>query len=294
MDKHLESIIRPILDQRMPQCLLEIGVCEGAMTLPLLRWCKKNNARLTSLDPVAWSGHLPEEIRAGYGDYIFKNREAAAAAEIAAPYLEQAQEEGLLEYWDCVKDLSLNYLSSAGGKFDAVFIDGDHNFYTVYNELLHLDDRTTDGAVIFLHDVAGKWPRQDQYYDSTNVPAEFIGGSRQGVLTAIDAFLEKHKGRKEGILAHSEEFAYWLTRHPVVPIVSRLRSALRVLRRGYDHVWIQCQLDAFQRDAQDADGVNADYVFRILSGEHFGLGLLEKRAMEKANEALGTPRGPSE
>src|SRR5699024_517351 len=73
------------------------------------------------------------------------------------------------------RDLSLNVLGDLP-PVDAALIDGDHNWYTVYNELRLLREvaRQHDAPlpVLLLHDVGWPYGRRDLYYDPTNIPDE--------------------------------------------------------------------------------------------------------------------------
>jgi hypothetical protein len=112
------------------------------------------------------------------------------------------------------------------GAFDAWFVDGDHNYYTVFNELRAIDDiqrRAGKPILAFLHDVSWPCARRDFYYAPERIPAgwrhphsfdhgvrlgddapalgrgfrgenQFAvalpnGGERNGVLTAVEDFL---------------------------------------------------------------------------------------------------------
>jgi cephalosporin hydroxylase len=113
------------------------------------------------------------------------------------------------------------------GPVDAALIDGDHNWYTVYNELRLLADGArrhgTQLPVLILHDVLWPYGRRDLYYAPERIPAEFRhpyaragmnpgakglhptkglnptmcnaeeeGGPRNGVMTALEDFLSEH------------------------------------------------------------------------------------------------------
>jgi hypothetical protein len=113
----------------------------------------------------------------------------------------------------------------ATAPFDCMIIDGDHNWYSVFNELrlIHEHGLLRPGGFIFLHDVGRPWGRRDLYYQPATIPAEFRhpyapravvddrqepgeaqeegagieeaaaeGGPRNGVLTAIEDFLAEH------------------------------------------------------------------------------------------------------
>lgn len=123
------------------------------------------------------------------------------------------------------KGLSLDEIPKLTEKFDCILIDGDHNWYTVINELRAIHERQLlrPGGTIFLHDVNWPYARRDMYYQPNTVPkefrhpharkgivynrselcavggvnddldnAEFEGGPRNGVLTAIENFLQEH------------------------------------------------------------------------------------------------------
>lgn len=125
------------------------------------------------------------------------------------------------------RDLSLNVLGGLP-PMDAALVDGDHNWYTVVNELRLLREGSRrHGAplpVLILHDVAWPYGRRDLYYDPDTIPDEFRqewrrkgmepgrkgllpfggglnptmanarveGGPRNGVRTALDDFVAEH------------------------------------------------------------------------------------------------------
>lgn len=114
------------------------------------------------------------------------------------------------------------------GNVDAWVVDGDHNWFTVYHELVAIDAacrRDDRPLLVFLHDVGWPCARRDQYYAPDRIPetyrqpydfdggivpgfsglipgggfrgmgafavARAEGGPRNGVLTAIEDFLEE-------------------------------------------------------------------------------------------------------
>ena len=121
---------------------------------------------------------------------------------------------------------SLDVLPTLRGPFDCILIDGDHNWYTVYNELSVIAERELlrRGGVIFLHDVGWPYGRRDMYYQPDTIPSQYRhaydragvvrgrkelsadgvnaflynakteGGPCNGVLTAIEDFLRRHRG----------------------------------------------------------------------------------------------------
>ena len=123
------------------------------------------------------------------------------------------------------------------GGIDAWVIDGDHNWYTVYNELKAIDGlcrRDGKPLLAFLHDVSWPCARRDQYYAPDQIPAAFRhpysydhgiapghpglvgpgrgfrgmgsfafaaheGGPCNGVLTAVEDFADDVRGEGRGI-----------------------------------------------------------------------------------------------
>jgi hypothetical protein len=124
------------------------------------------------------------------------------------------------------KGLSLAVVPELHDSFDCMLIDGDHNWYTVYHELKAIADRNLLrlGGIIFLHDVDWPWGRRDMYYQPEMIPPEYRqslelkgvvqgqselsnrsgfsrgvpkaaqeGGTRNGVLTAVEDFMGEHQ-----------------------------------------------------------------------------------------------------
>jgi cephalosporin hydroxylase/glycosyltransferase involved in cell wall biosynthesis len=126
------------------------------------------------------------------------------------------------------RDLSHNVLPGLP-PMDVALIDGDHNWYTVFHELRMLSEvARSAGAplpVLVMHDVLWPYGRRDLYYAPENIPEEFRhqykqggmnpgrpglmppgrggvnptmnnatreGGPRNGVMTAVEDFLEDY------------------------------------------------------------------------------------------------------
>ena len=110
------------------------------------------------------------------------------------------------------------------GAVDVAFVDGDHNWYTVYNECRLLAEASRAAGeplpVMVFHDVGWPYGRRDLYYDPSTIPEEHRqpyerlgmrpgraklvrrgglnptlhnavveGGPRNGVMTAIEDFV---------------------------------------------------------------------------------------------------------
>lgn len=194
MHSFWESSIKPILTGFKINKIIEIGAFKGTHTQKLLEHCKEIGGTLFVIDPEPLFDE--DDWCKKYGSRLH-----------------------------VIKNLSLNVLPSLTG-YDAVLIDGDHNWYTVYHELKLIERYGTNGnfPLIFLHDIEWPYGRRDMYYFPETIPAEFRkpyarkgiirgqselaeegglnpglcnalfeGGERNGVLTAIEDFLSQTK-----------------------------------------------------------------------------------------------------
>jgi hypothetical protein len=139
------SVVEPVFQALAPDVIVEIGADKGAHTRRILDYCKAHGAVAHVIDPLprfnvpAWQ----EE----YGEaFVFHQQ------------------------------LSLEALPSIEA-MDVVLIDGDHNWYTVFNEL-RLIQRSAENArmafpVVFLHDVDWPYGRRDLYYDPDTIPDRY-------------------------------------------------------------------------------------------------------------------------
>jgi hypothetical protein len=186
-----EVVIAPLVRAVAPSTIVEIGALRGDTTMSLLD-SLGSDVRLHVIDPVPQFDPA-EHAQRFRGEYIFH------------------------------RDTSLNVLPTLE-PVDVALIDGDHNWYTVYNELRLLESQARDAdqppPVFILHDVSWPYGRRDGYYAPDRIPrrfrqpnaqlglergnagllaegglnrhvwnAEHEGGSRNGVRTALDDFL---------------------------------------------------------------------------------------------------------
>lgn len=193
MYRFWDVLIEPALEAVGAKVIVEIGSDTGANTKNLLAFCERNDGRLHVVDPLP--KYDVAEWQARYGERLVFHR-----------------------------DLSLNVLGEIEGS-DAVLIDGDHNWYTVFNELRLIEERSRTLSrpfpLVMLHDVGWPYGRRDLYYDPETIPPEYRqpherrgmkvgfsglpesggmnthlynatheGGPRNGVLTAVEDFIE--------------------------------------------------------------------------------------------------------
>lgn len=183
--------------------IVEIGAEFGGMSTLLAAHTEERGGRLTSIDPTPKREFL---------DWVGANDHVC---HLAKPSLEAIADQADVDAW---------------------VIDGDHNWYTVYHELKQIDAvQRRDGKPLlaFLHDVAWPCARRDMYYAPDRIPADYRhayspnggafpgqaelvegrgfrgmgqfcwatheGGPRNGVLTAIEDFIEDARGEGRGI-----------------------------------------------------------------------------------------------
>ncbi|GAB4318005.1 MAG: hypothetical protein Kow0019_19380 [Methanobacteriaceae archaeon] len=142
MKRFWDGIIKSILDGINPNKIIEIGVDKGENTKNILEYCSKNNCDLISIDPNPDSSVIELE-------YEYKER------------------------FKLFRDLSLNVLSDLE-EAQVYLIDGDHNWYTVYHELLTIQNKSKElFPLIFLHDIEWPYDKRDLYYNPKNIPPKY-------------------------------------------------------------------------------------------------------------------------
>lgn len=186
---NLAELIFPCLDAAGPTSLVEVGAYAGDVTRMLLDWAPPGSGvDIFSIDPQ------PQ------------------------PELERLAEDN--PHLELVRRTSLEALPELAAA-DAYVIDGDHNYYTVSQELRLISERAGDQMPLLLcHDVGWPHARRDSYYAPQRIPesqrqptaqgaylypgvagtheggliykwpAQTEGGPGNGVFTAIEDFLQ--------------------------------------------------------------------------------------------------------
>ena len=186
------TLVKPLMMAADPRTIVEIGSEAGKNTVNLLEYCRERDAVLHAIDPAP---------KFDVGRW-------------------QQQHSGRLNVH---RGLSLEILPRLS-HYDCVFVDGDHNWFTVREELQIIDDTATRTnrplPLIFLHDMGWPYARRDLYYAPDTIPeahrqpyrrkgiapgtsglleqgghnanlcnAEFEGGPHNGVLTAVEDYV---------------------------------------------------------------------------------------------------------
>ena len=193
MRQFVQDFIVPLARKRRWKSICEIGACFGDSTNELL---KLPTVTHTIIDPC-----FDEDLGALFaGDPRVTVR----------------------------KGNSLDILPSLDAACDCILIDGDHNWFTVFNELRLIRERQLlrPGGMIFFHDAAWPYGRRDMYYQPDTILSEYRhefarkgivrgqselsgsagfnahfcnavreGGPENGVLTAIEDFIAKDPSR---------------------------------------------------------------------------------------------------
>jgi GT2 family glycosyltransferase/glycosyltransferase involved in cell wall biosynthesis len=166
--------------------IVEIGAERGELTKELAAYARAHGGTLHSIDPEPRFDVREFEMRFGASFRFHRKRSLEALPDI--------------------------------GPVDMALIDGDHNWFTVLSEL-RLLGRSGLFPMTLLHDVGWPYGRRDLYYQPGAIPkgmrqpyrrlgiapetgelteagfnahlaqAEFEGGPRNGVLTAVDDFI---------------------------------------------------------------------------------------------------------
>jgi hypothetical protein len=145
--EHWRRVVEPLLGALEPRVVVEVGVFEGTTTEKVLELLAERGGLVRGVDPIEKPRFDLEGFRERFGDrFVFHN-------------------EPSLEALPKIRDA------------DAVLIDGDHNWYTVYHELSALAavaaDERRPFPLTLLHDVDWPFGRRDGYYAPERIPAEY-------------------------------------------------------------------------------------------------------------------------
>ena len=219
---NVAEILFGCLDAAGAKSVLEIGAYRGELTAELLDWAARSGARIVAVEPEP-----PEQLLA----------------------LESSRED-----LELLRATSHDALRQAE-RPDAVVIDGDHNYYTLSEEL-RLIAEASPGAempLVLFHDLGWPHARRDTYYDPDRIPAEhrqplvhnaglapwepgmtahglpYIwaaareGGERNGTLTAVEDFIADRPGVRLAIVPAFFGFgALWHEEAPWAGEVARI------------------------------------------------------------------------
>lgn len=185
------KILRPMVEAAGVKSILEIGAEYGTSTKVLLNYVRQHQGHLHCIDPVP-----------GFDARQF-----------------QADNADVLSFYE---DLSLNVLADIH-PVDLALVDGDHNWYTVYNELklieqAHGGDPLTQ-PLVFCHDIGWPYGRRDLYYDPDTIPQEFQQPwARKGILPRQEELVDeggmnlelcnalREGGERNGVLTGVEDY----------------------------------------------------------------------------------------
>jgi hypothetical protein len=185
----MNELIIPCLDTVGARLVVEVGAYAGDLTRVLVAWAESSEARVMAVDPQPQA-----------------DLDSLASASSRLDLIRQTSFEALL----------------AIPLPDVVIVDGDHNYFTVTQELRLIDERAAGAPfpLLLLHDVSWPHGRRDDYYAIDQIPPEARhpvvgpeagifpgdpgtrrdglpyprsaareGGPRNGVLTAVEDFV---------------------------------------------------------------------------------------------------------
>ncbi len=193
------EIILACLDAAGAKSVVEVGAYAGDLTGILLDWAQPRHARVIAVDPSPQKG-----------------------------LVELAEKRQDLELVRETSVAALGHLPLA----DAFVIDGDHNYYTVSEELRLIGRASAKGQLplLIFHDVGWPHARRDDYFAPDQIPAEHRhvteeggglfpgvdgttpgglpykwpaakeGGPRNGVLTSVEDYVAANEGLQLAIV----------------------------------------------------------------------------------------------
>jgi Methyltransferase domain len=189
------EIVIACLDAARARSVVEVGGFAGDLTRLLVEWATATGASVATIDPAPRDS-LVGLARDSAGLELIEETSLEALARIELP--------------------------------NAVVIDGDHNYWTVSEELRLIGERSEESGLplLIFHDVCWPHGRRDDYFDVTRIPEDHRhpvagdgggivpgeeglrpggglpyprsaareGGPRNGVLTAVEDFVAGRDG----------------------------------------------------------------------------------------------------
>ncbi len=164
MNRLWNTVIRPIIDGVKAQNIVEIGSDTGINTKNILEYCLDHDSHLIVIDPSPKFD--VEEFKIRYGDKF--------------------------EFY---KELSLNRLPSITD-FDVILIGGDHNWYTLYNELKIIEEKFNEEnfPIIFLPNIGLQYKGRELYCDPENIPKSYRQTHKKLGKSPGEASLNENSG----------------------------------------------------------------------------------------------------
>ena len=198
--ENVAEIMQPCLEARGTTSLLEIGSFAGELTESLLEWGTPKGVDIATVEPLP-----PEDLR----KVVSRHPELTL-----------------------IEDTGVGALDGLDGLPDTVIIDGDHNYFTLTQELDKIAELAEENQLplLMFHDVCWPHERRDTYYAPDRVPeserqplaekctiepgnpgvsdgglpfdwaAAREGGPKNGVLTAIEDFMERRGGLRLAVV----------------------------------------------------------------------------------------------
>ncbi|MFZ0043026.1 MAG: class I SAM-dependent methyltransferase [Solirubrobacteraceae bacterium] len=280
------------LDAAGATSVVEIGAYAGDLTRFLLGWASGHGASVAAIDP-------------------------SPQPELAA----LAQERPELTLIEATSHEALSEMEPA----DAYVIDGDHNYYTVAEEI-RLITAGGNTPLLLFHDVGWPHGRRDDYFAPEQIPeasrqptveggglfpgssapqpgglpyrwpADHEGGPGNGVLTAVEDFVAEHDGLVLAVVPAF--FGLGIVWSKDAPYAQRLADLLRPLdrnpllermeaNRAFHLASMHVQLKAIG-EAYERLGRQETVMRRILTSSAFRLAEALSRLRVRAGVATGS------
>jgi hypothetical protein len=184
----MAEIMLPCLDAVGARSVVEVGAFAGDLTRVLVDWAAGSGATVGAIDPSPQPGlvRLAEEHP---GLELIRRTSLEALPHIEPP--------------------------------DAVVIDGDHNYYTVSEELRLIAERAGGGQLplLLFHDVCWPHARRDDYFAPDLIPDDYrqpLAGTSGGIFPGDEGLrpgglpyprsAARQGGERNGVLTAAEDF----------------------------------------------------------------------------------------
>jgi hypothetical protein len=169
-------LLKEFLSTRKFPRILEIGIDRGATLVPLV-----------------------DHVSRTHDSFVYMGVDVLVQESLKLTVANMSQPIPSMTYLCELSSLKfLKQAQTAGLKFDLLLLDGDHNYYTVSQEMQYVDDLIDQGGLLVIDDYHGKWSTRDLWYAERSEYKDVVGATapvateKHGVKPAVDEWMEKH------------------------------------------------------------------------------------------------------
>lgn len=161
-----KQVLRDLLKEVNAKKILEIGSWVGESTSVLAQHAKENDGYVVSID--WWKGNPGTDLN----DLAIRN-------DVFAKFRHNLEELELFDYVIPVVSTSSKAAKVVAGDFDLIFIDADHRYSYVKQDIENYLPKVRDGGILCGHDC------ESNVWDESFIEEDYRGNKHHGCIKAV-------------------------------------------------------------------------------------------------------------